>query len=69
MDAAFFTKIEKLKNLLRSSKHAVVFSGAGISTPSGIPDFRTPKKGLWTKENPMDVVSLSVFKTTTRAFF
>ena len=69
MDAIFSSKIEKLKYLIRTSKHAVVFSGAGISTPSGIPDFRTPQKGLWTKENPMEVVSLSVFKKHPERFF
>lgn len=69
MDSVFLSKIEKFKELLRFSKHAVVFSGAGISTPSGIPDFRTPQKGLWAKENPMDVVSLSVFKHHPERFF
>src|SRR6266404_8671741 len=45
--------IDQLKNMLAASKHAVVFTGAGISTESGIPDFRSPG-GIWTKYQPID---------------
>ncbi|WOF73997.1 Sir2 family NAD-dependent protein deacetylase [Parvibaculaceae bacterium PLY_AMNH_Bact1] len=43
----------ELKALIESSRRAVVFTGAGISTESGIPDFRSPG-GLWTKMAPID---------------
>ena len=38
---------------LEASTRAVVFTGAGISTESGIPDFRSPT-GIWTKMAPID---------------
>ena len=40
-------------DLLRGANRAVVFTGAGISTESGIPDFRSPG-GIWTKMAPID---------------
>ena len=40
--------LDALKKLIDSSKRAVVFTGAGISTESGIPDFRSPG-GIWSK--------------------
>lgn len=45
--------IDELKNMLAASKRTVVFTGAGISTESGIPDFRSPG-GIWTKYQPID---------------
>ncbi|MEK6286335.1 MAG: Sir2 family NAD-dependent protein deacetylase [Acidobacteriota bacterium] len=45
--------IDELKKMLAASKRAVVFTGAGISTESGIPDFRSPG-GIWTKYQPID---------------
>ena len=44
---------EKLAALLRAARRAVVFTGAGISTESGIPDFRSPG-GIWTRMAPID---------------
>jgi NAD-dependent deacetylase len=46
------THIVKLRSLLAASQRAVVFSGAGISTESGIPDFRSPG-GVWSKMQPI----------------
>jgi NAD-dependent deacetylase len=42
----------ELSHLLRASRRVLVFSGAGISTESGIPDFRSPG-GLWSKIQPI----------------
>jgi NAD-dependent deacetylase len=44
---------EELTALLRGARRAVVFTGAGISTESGIPDFRSPG-GIWTRMMPID---------------
>ena len=49
---AVTTDIEHFASLLRDCDRAVVFTGAGISTESGIPDFRGPG-GLWTKMKPI----------------
>ena len=43
---------EELARLIRSSRRAVVFTGAGISTESGIPDFRSPA-GIWSRMLPI----------------
>jgi len=56
-------------SLLSSAKHAVALTGAGISTPSGIPDFRSSKDGLWQKYNPFEVASLSAFRVRPEKFY
>ncbi|NIV73414.1 MAG: hypothetical protein GWN37_00855, partial [Gammaproteobacteria bacterium] len=50
-DKALEESIEEIADLIVGSKRIVVFTGAGISTESGIPDFRGPD-GLWTKVDP-----------------
>jgi NAD-dependent deacetylase len=44
--------IERLSGLLTDSQQGIAFTGAGISTESGIPDFRSPG-GLWTQNRPI----------------
>jgi NAD-dependent deacetylase len=46
--------LEHLAELLGSSQRTVAFTGAGISTDSGIPDFRSPG-GLWTRYDPTEM--------------
>jgi len=53
---------ERAASLLRRAKKAVAFTGAGISVPSGIPDFRSPG-GLWSKYDPVKVASLQAMNT------
>ena len=45
--------IEEVSDLIASSRRIVVFTGAGVSTESGIPDFRGPD-GIWSKYDPED---------------
>ena len=44
--------LETLADLVRMARRAVAFTGAGISTESGIPDFRSPG-GLWSRHTPV----------------
>jgi NAD-dependent deacetylase len=54
--------------LIKRAKHGVVLSGAGISTPSGIPDFRSDS-GLWKRFNLFEVATLSAFRYRPEKFF
>jgi NAD-dependent deacetylase len=55
--------------LLREARHAIVLTGAGLSTPSGIPDFRSAGTGLWSQDEPLEVASLTTFRTHPERFF
>ncbi len=66
---SFDQKIERTVNLIKQAKNTVILTGAGISTPSNIPDFRTAGSGLWTKYDPMQVASLSSFQRNPADFF
>jgi NAD-dependent deacetylase len=59
----------KLAGLIRESSSTVALTGAGISVPSGIPDFRTPGKGLWSRVDPMKVATIDAFHRDTRRFW
>lgn len=61
--------IEFAAELLRKAERAVVLTGAGISTPSGIPDFRSEGTGLWSRAEPLEVASLSTFRTKPENFY
>ncbi len=45
--------LDRLRAMIDTARRVVVFTGAGISTESGIPDFRSPGTGLWTKMKPI----------------
>jgi len=61
--------IELTAEMLRRSRNAVLLSGAGISTASGIPDFRSEGTGLWTRDEPLEVASLETFRTRPERFY
>lgn len=62
-------KIEEAAQLILQSHKMVAFTGAGHSTPSGIPDFRSPHSGLWEKNNPMLVASIWSFRLNPNNFY
>lgn len=66
---ASYTAIQDAAELVRKAKRAVALTGAGISTPSGIPDFRSEGTGLWSRDEPLEVASLSTFRTAPERFF
>lgn len=66
-------KIEALKKILDESQSIVFFGGAGVSTESGIPDFRS-EKGLYKAQtdygfSPEEILSASFFMSKTETFF
>jgi NAD-dependent deacetylase len=60
---------ERLAELVSGSATVVALTGAGISVPSGIPDFRTPETGLWAKVDPMEVAHIDVFERDPARFW
>jgi NAD-dependent deacetylase len=54
--------VTALADLIRGAGSVVALTGAGISVPSGIPDFRSPGTGLWANVNPMEVAHISVWR-------
>lgn len=58
-------KIEKLVEIILDSKYMVALTGAGMSTESGIADFRTPGTGLWEKVDPYEFASIHSYVANT----
>jgi NAD-dependent deacetylase len=56
------TAAARIANLIGEAGSVVALTGAGISVPSGIPDFRSPGSGLWANVNPMEVAHIDAFR-------
>ncbi|MEZ5123196.1 MAG: NAD-dependent deacylase [Solirubrobacterales bacterium] len=61
--------LAQLAELLRDAGSVVALTGAGISVPSGIPDFRTPQTGLWANVDPMQVAHIDAWRRDPRRFW
>jgi len=59
----------RLAGLIGESGCTVALTGAGVSVPSGIPDFRTPETGMWAKVDPMEVAHIGVFEADPERFW
>jgi NAD-dependent deacetylase len=66
---AVSTAAERVAGLLREAERAVVLTGAGISVPSGIPDFRSPGTGLWENVDPMEVAHIDAWRRDPDRFW
>jgi NAD-dependent deacetylase len=60
---------ERLAELIREAGSVVALTGAGISVPSGIPDFRSPGSGLWENVDPMEVAHIDAFRRDPARFW
>jgi NAD-dependent deacetylase len=58
-------KIEKVVELIQKSQNIVILTGAGMSTESGIADFRSPNTGLWEKVDPYEFGSINSYVANT----
>jgi NAD-dependent deacetylase len=59
----------ELARLLRDAERVVALTGAGISVPSGIPDFRSPGSGIWEKVDPLEVATIQAFRRDPARFW
>ena len=60
---------ERLARLVLGARSVVALTGAGISVPSGIPDFRTPATGIWANVDPMEVAHVDVWRRDPQRFW
>ena len=69
MSQAVSEQAARVAELLAGSERAVVLTGAGVSVPSGIPDFRSPGTGLWENVDPMAVAHIDAFRRDPDQFW
>jgi NAD-dependent deacetylase len=69
MTVAGAARAVRLAELLRDAERAVVLTGAGVSVPSGIPDFRSPRTGLWENVDPMEVAHIDAWRRDPDRFW
>ncbi|MGI6605203.1 MAG: SIR2 family NAD-dependent protein deacylase [bacterium] len=62
-------EVKVLADLFRTERQAVVLTGAGISTESGIPDFRSRGTGLWNRIDPMEYLSADALYSQPEVFW
>jgi NAD-dependent deacetylase len=63
------TAAGELAELIDGAESVVALTGAGVSVPSGIPDFRTPGTGIWENVDPMAVATIEAFRSDPARFW
>ena len=63
------TDVADLARLVCAAGSVVALTGAGISVPSGIPDFRTPGSGIWENVDPMEVAHIDAWRANPERFW
>ncbi len=61
--------LTRLAELIRGARSVVALTGAGVSVPSGIPDFRSRGTGLWENDDPMEVAHIDAFRSDPVRFW
>ncbi len=61
--------MSELAQLVRRAGSVVALTGAGISVPSGIPDFRSPGTGVWANVDPMEVAHIDAWRANPERFW
>ena len=67
--AAASGDVAELARLVRGAGSVVALTGAGISVPSGIPDFRTPGTGIWENVDPMEIAHIDAWRGDPERFW
>jgi NAD-dependent deacetylase len=60
--------IVMLTTWLKESKYTVIFTGAGMSTESGLPDFRSSNQGMWKQKDPSKIASTQALNNNVHEF-
>jgi len=68
-EVAARSDVAALAELVRGAGSVVALTGAGISVPSGIPDFRTPGTGIWANVDPMEVAHIDAWREDPERFW
>jgi NAD-dependent deacetylase len=63
-----YGQVTQAARLLRQAQRGVALTGAGVSTPSGVPDFRSDS-GVWRGQDPFEIAALAVFRRDPQHFF
>jgi NAD-dependent deacetylase len=69
MHSSATDNLDRTETLFRQARFVVVLTGAGVSTASGIPDFRSPGTGLWARFDPKQVASMTAFRRDPPGFW